>query len=215
MRVLNRAVRQLILRTVPQVMVLILFVGVSTVMFAQPAQALSLKKTVRTLTRPVKTLLSPIVKPSGSDSASKPQASTPEPSQSTVSTPQVSTDSSTSSTEVSEPKVSAEETVVSTPTTIRGGGLETDSSLGSMETLDNGLAPDSAVTLQLASARASHASATPAMTNLGILQATENGWQLFGVLWYWWAGCVGLIASLFVWREQVLRGLLLGKQKLL
>ncbi len=42
-------------------------------------------------------------------------------------------------------------------------------------------------------------------SDFGWLQATESGWRLFGVAWYWWFVSLAAGISAFVWREKPLQ----------
>lgn len=211
MRIQVRDVRRLTLRTIPRFMVLIFFMSAVSLLFTQPTQALSLKKTVRTLTSPVKTLIGPVVTSPEPDAPSSPRPSAPEPSRQSPSASRVSPTSPAPSATSQQPGD------VSSPTgasrVLKGEGLEVDDSLRPMQALDGEILLKPAATTKLAGARTT--GATAVASNFGILQATENGWRLLGVLWYWWAAFIAMIASLTIWRKRIVQGMLLGRQKFL
>ena len=181
-----RVVRQKLPRTILSGMVLTLLMSVTLAgaVFNQSAHALSLKDTLQQVTQPVKTLVDPLTSPLTRQQSSQLQPTPPSSSSSSTPTSAAPTQASNNQTNTGTSPSAPTANGVSEVAPLETAPLEQVKPI-------NRTAPFGTNNrTNLANVFLKNSGSNTAVADFGMLKATENGWQLFGLLWYWWMGII-------------------------
>lgn len=152
-------------------------------MSAGSVQALSLEDTTNRVTQPVQALLNPITQAAAPRSPqAAPQATQNSNNSAAAPTPRSgqSAGNQAASTTASPVSTPPSPTAPSTP-------LDGTVTLETMQPITQESFSNRTNSTKLASMMIQNPTGHSIKSDFGWLQATESGWQLFGLQWYWWA----------------------------